>query len=83
MPSVTAYCAQHGRLRWNFRVAVIFNAQRQKRAYYVICRSWATNVYIEGFNLQNILNFNTTLSGLEPLKNSSVTDRLRNPGVNH
>jgi len=26
MPSVTAYCAQRSRLRWNFHVAAISNA---------------------------------------------------------
>ena len=80
LSSVTAYCAQHHRLRCNFRVAIIFNAWWKRRAYYVICSSWAANVYVKGFNLQNILNFHNTRP--RTVKNYSVAHRLRNPGVN-
>jgi len=39
-----------------------------------------TYVVVKGLNLRNVLSFNNTWPW--PVKNSSVSRRLRNPGVN-
>jgi len=48
------------RLRWNFQIEIISDAWWRNWAYHAIHSSWAINVYVKVFNLQNRLNFNNT-----------------------
>jgi len=72
------------RLRWNFPIEVISNAWWQNRAYCAIRSSWAIDIYVKVFNLQNILNFKNTwpctvkiLGPHHKLRNSVINDKSR------